>query len=312
VPGRAGGRMVVGPDVPGATGRERLTRVNWWCTAIREPWSWTWRAYPGVWIVLLSLLVPYVVAVRRRAATGRPDPKQRRKTIQFVSGIVLLWLSLDWPVGLLGTSYLASVHMLMFMVITQVAAPLLLLGTPEWMARRITAKLRLNRALRKIARPLPAGILYNVVLIGTQTPLVVDALRPNPVGSMVLDLIWLLGGMVLWLPLVSPLPELRMASYPGRMVYLFLAAAALPLVPGGFLTFSSYPLYSIYELAPRVFDGLSALDDQQLAGAVMKVGSLPVVWPVIFVLFLQWANAERGGPAPRVRPPRPPRPVTQP
>lgn len=285
--------------------------MNWWCTAIRDPWSWTWRAYPGVWIALLAMAVPYVVAVRRRDRTGRPDPKQRRKTFQFLGGVVLLWLALDWPIGLLGTSYLAWVHMLMFMVISQVAAPLLLLGTPEWMARRITAKLRLNRALRKISRPVPAALVYNVVLIGSQTPLVVDTLRPNPIGSMLLDAVWLLGGLVLWLPVISPMHELRMRSYPGKMVYLFLAAGALPLVPGAFLTFSSYPLYSIYELAPRVFDGLSALDDQQLAGAVMKVGSLPIIWPVIFVMFVKWANEERSTPRP-ARPPRPPRPVTQP
>jgi putative membrane protein len=285
--------------------------VNWWCTAIRDPWSWTWRAYPGVWIALLAMAIPYVVAIRRRDRTGRPDPKQRRKTIQFLSGIVLLWLALDWPVGLLGTSYLAWVHMLMFMVISQVAAPLLLLGTPEWMARRITAKLRLNRVLRKISRPVPAALFYNVVLIGSQTPLVVDTLRPNPIGSMLLDAVWLLGGLLLWLPVISPMHELRMGSYPAKMVYLFLAAGALPLVPGAFLTFSSYPLYSIYELAPRVFDGLSALDDQQLAGAVMKVGSLPIIWPVIFVMFAKWANEERSTPRP-ARPPRPPRPVTQP
>jgi putative membrane protein len=154
----------------------------------------------------------------------------------------------------------------------------------------------------------PAGLTYNVVLIATQTPLVVDALRPNPIGSMLLDAIWLLGGLILWMPIVSPLHELRMSSYPGKMAYLFLAAGALPLIPGGFLTFSSYPLYSIYELAPRVFDGLSALDDQQLAGAVMKVGSLPIIWPVIFVLFVKWANEERESSRPSSRPPRPPRP----
>jgi putative membrane protein len=288
--------------------------VGWWCTAIREQWSWSWRAYPGVWLVLLGMLVPYLVAVHRRKRTGRPDPKQRRKTVQFLGGIALVWIALDWPVGLLGTSYLAWVHMVMFMIITQVAAPLLLLGIPEWMGRRITARLRLNRALRKITRPVPAGLIYNAVLIGTQAPLVVDNLRPNPLGSMLLDVIWFFGGLLLWMPLVSPLPELRMASYPARIVYLFLAAGALPLLPGGFLTFSSYPIYSTYELAPRVISGLSALDDQQLAGAVMKVGSLPIIWPVIMVLFLKWANEEmrQSRPPSRPRPPRPPKPAVQP
>ena len=39
--------------------------------------------------------------------------------------------------------------------------------------------------------------------------------------------------------------------------------------------------------------GLDALDDQQLAGALMKVGAVPVIWIVIAVIWVRWANGER-------------------
>ena len=64
------------------------------------------------------------------------------------------------------------------------------------------------------------------------------------------------------------------------------------MVPGGFLTFADHPLYATYELAPRVM-GFSALNDQQLAGAFMKVGNIPVIWSVIAVMFVRWWKQER-------------------
>lgn len=137
-----------------------------------------------------------------------------------------------------------------------------------------------------------AGITANVILIATHSPLSVDNLRATQFGSFTLDAIWFVGGLLLWLPIVNPVPEWRIRSMPGRMIYLFLAAQLLPMIPGGFLTFAGSPLYSTYELAPRI--NVDPLADQQIAGAIMKVGSLPVVWSVILVLWVQWAQRDSG------------------
>ncbi len=150
--------------------------------------------------------------------------------------------------------------------------------------------------------PVVAGILFNVVLIGTNAPLVVDTMRATQIGSFALDMTWILSGLILWLPICSTIPEISGRSYPVKMVYLFLAAATLPMVPGGFLTFADFPLYRTYELAPRVY-GFGALNDQQFAGAFMKVGNIPLIWTVIAVMFVRWWRNERW---PR-RPPRRPR-----
>ncbi len=83
-----------------------------------------------------------------------------------------------------------------------------------------------------------------------------------------------------------------MTSYPGRMAYLFLSLGVIPAVPGGFLTFATFPLYATYELAPRVH-GLGATTDQQLAGLVMKLGGIPVVWGTIVALMYRWSELSR-------------------
>jgi putative membrane protein len=159
------------------------------------------------------------------------------------------------------------------------------------MGRRIIAALHLEGVHRIVARPIVAAILSNVILIVTHSPIAVDTLRASQFGSFALDMIWLVSGFILWTPIISPLPEARASSAPIKLVYLFAAAALMPMIPGGFLTFASQPLYSTYELAPRLA-GIDALNDQQTAGVLMKVGNLPVIWTVMAVIWFRWYKRE--------------------
>jgi putative membrane protein len=266
--------------------------VTWWCSASTEPWSWSPRAYPGIWAFMALLLVGYLLAWR--LAPSVTSASDRNKRWAFLGGWALLWLSTDWPLGTLGAGYLATAHMTQYVLYTMAAAPLLVLGIPEWMMRRTLSRLRAYRLVSLLARPLVAGVVFNLVLIGTHAPVTVDNLRTNQFGSFALDVAWLFSGLLLWLPVCGPLEELK-PSLPVRGVYLFLAAGLVPMVPGGFLTFSSTPLYAIYELAPRV-NGFEALEDQQTAGAIMKIGNLPLLWPVLAAIFVRWANEDRSTP----------------
>jgi putative membrane protein len=263
--------------------------MTWWCAASTDPWSWSPRAYPGIWLFMGLLLVGYVLAWRLAPATDSPADRNRRWA--FLGGWAVLWLSTDWPLGTLGAGYLATAHMTQYVLYTMAAAPLLVLGLPEWMLRRTLSRLRAYRLVSLLARPLVAGLVFNVVLIVTHAPITVDNLRTNQAGSFALDVVWLLSALLLWLPVCGPLDEVK-PSYPVRGVYLFLAAGLIPMVPGGFLTFADTPLYAVYELAPRV-GNMDALDDQQAAGAIMKIGNLPLLWPVLAGLFLRWAHQDR-------------------
>jgi cytochrome c oxidase assembly factor CtaG len=267
--------------------------VSWWCSATEEPWSWDVRLYPGIWLTMALIAAGYAWAWRHHRRAGHEvTASDRRKRNWFILGIVLLWLSTDWPLGTLGAGYLAMAHMLQYLLYTLVAAPVLMLGLPEWMVRPVVERLRLAGALRVLAKPVVAAVVFNLILIATHAPYTVDTFRTSEIGSMVLDLIWLASGFVLWAPLISPLPELRHPSPAVRCIYLFLAAGAIAMVPGGLLTFADFPLYRTYELAPR-FYGVQAGDDQQAAGILMKIGNIPIIWTVMFVIFVRWAVTER-------------------
>ena len=62
-----------------------------------------------------------------------------------------------------------------------------------------------------------------------------------------------------------------------RMLFLFLQAV-VPTIPASFLTFGDHPLYQFYEHVPRLYGGLSALDDMRIAGLIMKIGAGVVLW----------------------------------
>ncbi len=271
-----------------------LAAISWWCTATGQPWTWSWIPYPGVWLAVAVPLVAYLRATSRR-------PPDRRRRVAFIAGMAVFWVASDWPLGTLGAGYLASAHMTQFLLYTLGAAPLLLLGIPEDLATRMLG--RLTDGVRRLGRsPILCGVVYNLLLLVTHSPPAVETLRRSQVGSFTMDLVWMTAGFVLWLPILSPLAEGRPRTVAARMAYLFAATAVVAVIPASLLTFADTPVYEIYELAPRVW-GLSARADQQLAGIVMKLGTIPVVWGTLGTMWFRWASRER--PADRLgTPPR--------
>ena len=76
------------------------------------------------------------------------------------------------------------------------------------------------------------------------------------------------------------------------MIYLFLMSV-IPTVPAAWLTFAEGSVYEAYDGPVRVW-GLSVTDDQQLAGAIMKVGGSIFLWSIIVVLwFRRFASSYR-------------------
>ena len=106
---------------------------------------------------------------------------------------------------------------------------------------------------------------------------------------------------VIWMPVLSPLPEIPRLAPPLRMAFLFLQSV-VPTIPATFLTFGSAPLYRRYASMPKLW-GLTALDDQLIAGLTMKIGAGLMLWALIAVVFFRWAAAEesRNRPGPALR-----------
>jgi putative membrane protein len=252
-----------------------------------------WEPHPDVWLLVALLGAGYVIAVTRmgpRWAAPGERPVTNLQVACFTLGVVALWVAADWPIHDVAEKSLYTAHMVQHLVFSMVAAPLLLLGTPAWLLRAILRPRWILHRVQFLARFLPALIVFNFVLVVTHWPAFVDlSLRSGGVHFLAHALI-LLSSLLVWMPVVSPLPEVPRLTPAPRMIFLFLQSV-VPTVPASFLTFGSAPLYHYYEGVPQLF-GLTALEDQQMAGLVMKIGAGLLLWMLIAVIFFRWAAEE--------------------
>jgi putative membrane protein len=265
-----------------------------------------WHPHPDVWFLMTALAVGYLLSIRvvglrpagvtgkTEAVTESPVPRvSLARQISFLLGVGLLWLGADWPIHELAEERLFSIHMIQHTLFSLVAPPLLLLGLPPELLRRVFRSDRSLRLLRAVTRPVVALALFNGVVLATHWPVIVDAsLRSEPLHFGVHAVLFT-SAILMWWPVVEPLPELKQLSEPGKMFYLFLQSI-LPTVPASFLTFADAPIYHFYESVPRMW-GLSVLIDQQIAGLIMKIGGGLLLWLCIATVYFRWnAKEERG------------------
>ena len=254
--------------------------VQWWCSARGAPWDGSWQAYPGVW-----LFVIVIGALFWKLRTQHPSPRTG-KSYAYPLSLLLLWLTLDWPVGPLGAGYLAWVHSVQFLMLAMIVPPLLLVRLDrERIAALLARSSVFGGIMRRLTQPLFAIILFAVTMVLTHLPRIVDALMVSQVGAFLLDVAWLVVGLIFWWPVVIRIPE--RAHFPPLIQILYLFFGTQPhLYIAMWLLAADYPLYGTYELAPRVTP-ISAITDQQIAGALMLGFGATYVLGVITVLFFK-------------------------
>lgn len=245
------------------------------------------QPHPEVWLLVAGIAAAYIYAVRvlgpRVVAPGQAVVT-RRQVKCFVGGLGLLWLVSDYPVHDIAEKYLYSVHMVQHMVLSYFMPPLMLLAMPEWMARLLIGDGRTHRIIRWLTKPVVAGVAFNLWLMVTHVPIIVNQSVNNGVLHYVLHFVLVFTSLMMWMPLCGPLPEFRRG--PGaQMIYLF-AMSVVPTVPAAWLTFADNAVYRVYDQPIRAFN-ISVVDDQQMAGLIMKVGGSFFLWTLIAILFFK-------------------------
>ncbi|HEX5438061.1 MAG TPA: cytochrome c oxidase assembly protein [Gemmatimonadaceae bacterium] len=264
--------------------------MQFWCSAQGIAWSWTWRPYVGVWLLVALLAWGYwrLVKHARTGVRGPLSPTDRWRVAAASTAILLLWIALGWPVGTLGGGYLASVHMVQFLLIAMVAPPLLQTALPAATLQRIERRPVIMRVLTLVTNPIIGLIAFNAMLATTHMPVVVDTLMRSQLGSFVIDLAWFGVGFVFWWPIICPVPARPRFNALGKIGYLVFGTLAHVYV-AMYLLLVPFPVYSIYELAPRVAN-FSASADQQIAGGIMLIGGGLFMFAAMTVLFFRWGR----------------------
>lgn len=253
---------------------------------------WAYQPHPEVWALVAFLVGAYTYAVRVIGPTAVPagqQPVSRRQIGWFVGAIAMLWVASDYPIHDVGEGYLYSGHMLQHMMLSYFLPPMVLLATPEWLLRLLIGDGRIYRVLKWLCHPVVAGVAFNIVVMITHIPGVVNNSVESAPLHYSLHVLVVSTGLLMWMPVVGPFRELRIGDFP-KMIYLF-AQSIVPTVPAGWLVFAESAVYKAYDIPTRVW-GLSVQDDQQLAGAIMKTGGSFFLWTVIGVLFFKTFNKQ--------------------
>ncbi|MFN8591741.1 MAG: cytochrome c oxidase assembly protein [Thermomicrobiales bacterium] len=276
-------------------------------------WLWSdWNVEPTIAVGLLVLAAGYLVLVGRRgnaspdsatavaddeiAADGRSLAAAaaarlvRRQRISFLGGLVVLFVALGPPLDDWSDHYLLSAHMVQHLLLTLLAAPLLLYGTPAWMLAPLTRNRVTNAIGYWLTRPILAYAIANIVFVGWHLQVFYEAaLRSQPV-HVAEHMTMILTAMLAWWPILGPLPEWPRLPLPLQSLYFF--AMTIPgSAVGAFITFTAPGLYSPYDTAPRIF-GIDLATDQQVAGLLMWVVVSSIYLLLITVTFFSWASRE--------------------
>ena len=148
---------------------------------------------------------------------------------------------------------------------------------------------KVARLLRHGASSIPPSrcfAIFNVVLVAWHLPPMYElAMRHHPL-HIVQHLCFMTAAVLMWWPVLSPLPELPRLSYPGQMLYLFLLSIPMSLV-AVCIGYADHLLYPSYASAARIW-GITPMQDQMIGALIMWIPGGLFFFAIISVVFFRW------------------------
>lgn len=252
--------------------------------------SWTFA--PGVLTALAVYLSLYVWRWRRVRREPHGRGASRWHLAAFCTGIALIFVALVSPVDRLGEQ-LFVMHMVQHILIVDLGPILIMLGLSRILLRPLAPLvLQLERRLGWVARPAFAVLFYAGTLWLWHVPAMYQLSLENGAAHVLQHVHFMSAGLLFWWHLVAPLPGRHPLRGP-QVVFYLVAAKMLTGALASMITFSGRLLYDFYVDQPRIW-GLTALEDKELAGAVMMVEELIVMSVVLAFAFARMlAQSER-------------------
>jgi cytochrome c oxidase assembly factor CtaG len=262
-------------------------------------WS-SWTVDPALIAVLVLAGGLYWRGFRRArqlAADGRRPGAGH--WLAYLFGLLILAAALMSPIDAIGDTWLLSAHMFQHILLSDVApallvlglrAPILPLGLPRAGLRLVAPGGRAGRVIALLTSPFVALPLWAGATWLWAIPAVFDYSAAHPLVHAFEHATLFYTGLAMWWLIIDPLPSARRDPGARRLVYLGftrLASAAVCLP----LTFMSVTAYPRYAGAPRAF-GLSAINDQRLAGAGMCFLEFLIFGIAMVAVFLSFLSRD--------------------
>ena len=257
---------------------------------------WAFHFPVAAWATVAWATLVGLLWLHRLADDGRGGAAYRMtgcQRWQLAGAVGSLAVAVGWPVAGLAAHWSLTALLVQRLLLVLVTAPLLILAVPTQALARLTRPVLVDAAVDFLSRPAVAIVTFTVVVVGTLSTGAVGAQAGSGGWRAFFDVLLLFAGIVLWMPVLGRVPGARRMSPVGKAVYL-VVQSVLPNFPAVVFVFSRHPLYATFAHAHRAI-GLSALNDQQLAGIVAKVGTLPVLWSAAWRALWRAERAEQLG-----------------
>jgi putative membrane protein len=245
-------------------------------------------AFESLWVSVPLILVALVYVrgwVRMRRINL--ETIENLRVGSFLLGLFLIWLATASPITTLDHERL-TIHMVQHLLLMTLAPPLIWLGAPlKPLLHGLTQGLGnimshffrsppIQRLGRAIAHPAVCWLAAAATLVGWHVPSLFALGMRSGLWHTIEQVSFLASGLLFWWPVVKPGQGASNGSEWPILLYLF--AATLPCdILSGFLVFCDRVVYPLFLSSPPL-NGLSAIEDQQCAGALM--------WTCVTVVYL--------------------------
>ena len=233
-------------------------------------------------LALLALL--YARLARRLAAGAHAVPRWRQAC--FYGGLSLILVALVSPVGYLSDELLYA-HMIEHLLMGDLAALLIVLGLTGPLLAPIL-RIPLFARLRALAHPLVAFPLWAIDLYLWHLPVLYQAALRHSAVHALEHAMFIALGINMWMCLLGPLPMPRWFGNLAKLGYI-IAVRLTGTVLGNVFLWSGTVFYPFYLHGDAVHH-ISALADQNLAGAIMMIEESLLTLGLFCWLFLRTAR----------------------
>ncbi len=258
-----------------------------------------WSFEPLVVLLLAAASGGWLALVRRIDQAHPAHPVPRRRTVAFLAGLGAIAVALLSGIEAYDTT-LFSVHMVQHILLTLVAAPLIVLGAPiTTLLRAATPNVRRlvllpilhSRLLRVVSFPVVAWVVFAAVMWGSHFSPVFDAALEDQLIHDLEHGLYLCAGLLFWWPAVGLDPSPWRMPHPVRAMYVFLQMPQNTFLAVVILN-TSAPLYAHYATLDRAW-GPSPLEDQQIAGSLMWLGGDILFLAGLAAILYGWMRHEQ-------------------
>ncbi len=245
--------------------------------------SWTFEPLQVVPTAIVALLYARRVRTLRRAGT----PVSRWRTWSFGTGLVLVLIALVSPIDAFGENEFFLFHMIQHILLGDLAPLAFVAGLNGPILRPVLSLPGVWR-LRVLAHPLVALPLWALDLYVWHIPFLYEGALHNSAVHAFEHFCFFSFGALMWASVLETLPAPEWFGTGAKLGYVAVVRV-LETVLGNIFIWSGTVFYPFYEHPVHRW-GITALGDQQIAGALMMIEGSIITIAALAWLFLRMAE----------------------